>query len=100
MIDVFFRRVGEVLATQSTAHWMKVFAPFDLPAAPVRQLEEHLQDPQALHNELFHEIDTPAGAMRAVRYPARYDGAAIPPGGRPPAVGEHAAEIRAGKAAP
>lgn len=99
MVDVFYRRIGEILITQPTAHWLEVFKPFDLPVAPVQRLEEHLADAQVLHNGIYHEFETPAGTMRAPRYPARYDGQAFPPAGSPPRVGQDAARIRAELAA-
>jgi len=99
MVDHFYARLGEILPTRPTVHWLAVFAPFDLPVAPVQRLEEHLSDEQVLHNDLYQEFDTAAGPMRTVRYPATFDGARIAPAGAPPRVDEHAARIRAELAA-
>lgn len=99
MVDTFYKRIAEVLVTRTSAHWLALFESFDLPVAPVRRLEEHLQDPQVLHNALYHEVETPAGTMRAVRYPAAFDGARFKPAGSPPRPDEHAAQIRAELAA-
>ena len=38
MANEFFRRVGEVVAQKDTAHWLRVFAEQDVPAAPVFSL--------------------------------------------------------------
>lgn len=95
----FYKRIEEVLVTQSSAHWLDLFASFDLPVAPVRSLDDHLKDPQVRHNTLYHEMETPVGPIRAVRYPATFDGTQFKPIGAPPAPGEHAAQIRAELAA-
>jgi len=92
--ETFYRRIGEILPTRTTEHWLALFESFDLPVAPVTKLEDHLSDPQVIHNKLYHTIDTPAGALRAVRYPATFDGAQLVPQGPAPRPGEHAAEIR------
>jgi CoA:oxalate CoA-transferase len=99
MIDTFYKHMNEILATQPSAHWLALFESFDLPVAPVRTLDEHLGDPQVLHNKLYHEVPTPAGPMRAVRYPASFDRVHMTPAGAPPRSDEHARQIRAELAA-
>lgn len=94
MVEVFYRRLGEILVTQPSSHWLEVFKPFDIPVAQVFRLEEHLSDPQVEHNQIYRELDTPAGAMRTPRYPARYDGQAIAPAGAPPSVGQDSSALR------
>jgi crotonobetainyl-CoA:carnitine CoA-transferase CaiB-like acyl-CoA transferase len=95
MVDTFYKRLGEVLVTRPSAHWLALFESFDLPVAAVRSLDEHLQDPQVLHNHVYHEVDTPAGTIRVARYPASFDGVQLAPAGTPPRVDEHGSEIRA-----
>ncbi len=94
MTDTFYKRIGEVLATKPSAHWLALFEPFDLPVAQVRSLEEHLADPQVAHNAMYHELDSPVGPIRVPRYPAEFDGARTGADSGPPAVDEHAARIR------
>jgi crotonobetainyl-CoA:carnitine CoA-transferase CaiB-like acyl-CoA transferase len=95
MVDVFYRHMNEILATKPSAHWLALFESFDLPVAPVRTLDEHLADPQVAHNRLYHEVATPSGPIRAVRYPASFDGALFKSETSVPAVDEHAEQIRA-----
>ncbi len=93
--DLFYRRLGEVLATNTSAHWLAAFAEHDLPVAPVRSLEEHLHDPQVAHNQLYREVPTPVGPARAVRYPAAFGGQQVDPAGSPPQADQHGQDIRA-----
>ena len=93
MAEEFFRRVGAVVATRNTAHWLKLFEEFDVPAAPVVAIDAFLDDPQVIHNRIFSEVDSPVGPIRAVRYPASFDGRLLPPRSGPPAIGEHDQEI-------
>jgi crotonobetainyl-CoA:carnitine CoA-transferase CaiB-like acyl-CoA transferase len=95
MIDFFYREVGRIVATQPTAHWLPIFETFDVPAAPVRSLDEHLADEQVVHNRIYVDVPTPAGAMRVPRHPARFDGQLLRPAGAAPSIGQHSDEIRA-----
>lgn len=99
MVKMFYREVGLILQTRPSAHWLALFESFDLPVGPVRKLDEHLNDPQVLHNALYHEIDSPAGPVRAVRYPGSFDGVQLRPMGPLPRPGEHTAQIKAELAA-
>ncbi|VTU22598.1 Formyl-coenzyme A transferase [Variovorax sp. SRS16] len=96
MIDFFYRNLNEILSTRPTAHWIAFFAPHDVPVAPVMSLEQHLVDPQVLHNRIYHEVPSPAGApLRTPRYPARFDGTLLAPAAAPPVVDADAARVRA-----
>jgi crotonobetainyl-CoA:carnitine CoA-transferase CaiB-like acyl-CoA transferase len=91
-------RIQSVTVTAPVAHWVELFAKHDVPAAPVLDLDGHLEHPQVIANETYGRGEHPGfGAHRVVRYPAReVDGAA---GSRSigtfPDLDEHAAEIRA-----
>lgn len=93
MANEFFRRVGEVVAQNSTAHWLAVFAEQDVPAAPVFSLDDFLNDAQVAHNRIFSEIDSHVGRIRTARHPALFDGRMMTARSGPPAIGEHDDEI-------
>lgn len=93
MANEFFRRVGEVVAQKDTAHWLRVFAEQDVPAAPVFNLDEFLEDGQVAHNRIFSEIDSHVGPIRTARHPAIFDDRLMTARSGPPAIGEHDAEI-------
>ncbi len=83
----FYRRVGSVVKTNTRAHWLARFAEHDVPAAPVMTLDEHLEDPQVLNNEIYRTIASCAGEVRTPRYPARFDDELIEPSLGAPALG-------------
>ncbi len=69
------RKFASVTATMTTADALARMREFDVPAAPVLELDEHLEDPQVRHNELYDTVHDPQlGDVRVVRYPAVFDG--------------------------
>lgn len=88
MTHTFFRRIAEPLRHRTTAAWLACFRELDVPAGPVNEPAAHLSDPQVLHNELFSEIETPTGKVRAIRYPARFNGHLLKPRRPAPRLGE------------
>lgn len=99
MVDKFYAHLNEILSTKPSAHWLALFQQADVPAAPVLTLDEHLADAQVQHNRIYRELPTPAGTMRAPRYPATFDHAQLEPGGAAPALDQHGEQIRAELAA-
>jgi crotonobetainyl-CoA:carnitine CoA-transferase CaiB-like acyl-CoA transferase len=56
-----------------TAAWLSTFDRFDVPAAPVLDIDAHLADPQVVHNRIYDVIHDPVlGDSRRARYPARF----------------------------
>jgi crotonobetainyl-CoA:carnitine CoA-transferase CaiB-like acyl-CoA transferase len=67
MFDLF----ATVTVGRPVAHWLERFAAEDVPAAPCLPIDQHLEDPQVVHNELYAIADVPGvGRVRTVRYPA------------------------------
>jgi crotonobetainyl-CoA:carnitine CoA-transferase CaiB-like acyl-CoA transferase len=93
-VDVLYGHLRRILPAQTTEHWLRLFQAQDVPVGPMLSLEEHLADPQVVHNNLYHEVGTPVGPARAVRYPACFDGEQLRARRPAPNVDEHAAEIR------
>lgn len=93
MVERFYAYLGATLITRSSAYWLEVLATADIPVAPVLNIDEHLSDAQVVHNRIFHEIDSPVGTQRVVRYPATFDGHMLIPSMPPPLPGEHGEEI-------
>ncbi len=93
MTETFFQRVAEPLKTRTSAEWVKLFLELDVPAAPVSMPSEHLQDPQVIHNQIYSEMQTRSGVVRAPRYPAQINGQLLTPRGPAPTVGQHNAEV-------
>jgi len=63
------------------------------PIVSTEWLQAHLNDPQVRHNQLYSELETPGGAVRAIRYPARFNGHLLKPRQAAPALGEGNAEL-------
>jgi crotonobetainyl-CoA:carnitine CoA-transferase CaiB-like acyl-CoA transferase len=83
-------------ATDGTATWLARFAPAGVPCAPINGYAEALADPQAGHLGLVRPMTLPNGVeTRTVGCPIRIDGEVLPVDTRPPALGEHTADVLA-----
>lgn len=84
----------ERFATNTTDHWVARLEERDILCAPVRSLEEALEDEQTAVNGMVVEMDHPhGGTMRVLNAPIRLSG--TPNDARRPApmLGEHNAEV-------
>jgi crotonobetainyl-CoA:carnitine CoA-transferase CaiB-like acyl-CoA transferase len=87
--------VERATVSGSTAHWLTVFAKADVPAGPCLSIDQHLEDPQVLANDLYQTSVWPVlGEVRHVRYPAVFSTwgqlvAALPP----PTPGQNEFEV-------
>ncbi len=88
MTHTFFQRVAQPLKLKTTAQWLELFRELDVPAGPVNQPADHLSDPQVMHNKLYSVLQTVSGPVRAVRYPARFNGHLLVPGSQAPVLGD------------
>jgi crotonobetainyl-CoA:carnitine CoA-transferase CaiB-like acyl-CoA transferase len=52
-----------VMASRSSAEWMRAFEQADVPFAQSRWTEDALDDPQLIHNNMIVELDDPAHGM-------------------------------------
>lgn len=86
----------ERFATNTTEHWMKALEGQDILCAPVRTLEQALEDEQTLVNRMIVEMQHPsAGTVRALDAPIRLSGTPSQIRRVPPRLGEHNAEVLA-----
>jgi crotonobetainyl-CoA:carnitine CoA-transferase CaiB-like acyl-CoA transferase len=72
-------------------------AELDVPATRVFTLDEHLADPQVANNALYATVESPAGPVRAVRYPASFGGRTCRAALGAPAVNQHGSEVLAAR---
>lgn len=93
MTHTFFQRIAEPLKHKTTAEWLARFRELDVPAGPVNVPSAHLTDPQVIHNELYSQLRTPTGTVRAIRYPARFNGNLLKPCRPAPGLGESNGEL-------
>lgn len=81
-------------ATNTTAHWLERLEQQDLLCAPVRPLDEALDDPQTAINGMLVDIDHPVlGALTLVGSPVHLQKAPLKVRHAPPRLGEHTAEV-------
>jgi crotonobetainyl-CoA:carnitine CoA-transferase CaiB-like acyl-CoA transferase len=96
LVGTILTLIEPVLQTRPSAYWVTRFTEVGVPAAPVLDIDGHLEDAQVRHNRVYGSCHHPRhGAMRTVRFPARF---ASWPGIEPshcPDVDENGAEIRA-----
>jgi crotonobetainyl-CoA:carnitine CoA-transferase CaiB-like acyl-CoA transferase len=93
MTHAFFERVAGPLKERTTVEWLARFRELDVPAGPVNEPSAHLDDPQVVHNELYSQLQTPAGTVRAIRYPARFNGHLLKPRQPAPTLGASNGEL-------
>ena len=56
--------------TQTTSHWLVKFAEADVPAAPVRTIDQHLADPQVVASQIYGRSLHPRhGVLRDSSFP-------------------------------
>ncbi|MBI2760607.1 MAG: CoA transferase [Chloroflexi bacterium] len=83
-----------LLASKTTAEWLRILDAAGVPSGPVRFTEELLEDPQVLANDLVVTVDhTLAGPVRMVGPIVKMSGTPTHVQSASPALGEHTREI-------
>jgi crotonobetainyl-CoA:carnitine CoA-transferase CaiB-like acyl-CoA transferase len=86
--------LDEVLQTKDRVEWLQLFQKHGLLFAPVQELEEVLEDPQALVNGYVVDYDHPSlGTIRIPGYPASFSANTAGIHGPAPDLGQHTAPI-------
>jgi crotonobetainyl-CoA:carnitine CoA-transferase CaiB-like acyl-CoA transferase len=86
--------LAPVFLTRSRAEWLQRLEAADVPAVPLYNLAEVLNDPQVRHLDLMEEsVHSLAGKLQFIGGPVRYDGLPKEQSTPPPLVGEHSAAI-------
>jgi crotonobetainyl-CoA:carnitine CoA-transferase CaiB-like acyl-CoA transferase len=80
--------------TKTREQWLKILEAHDVPAAPLYDVAEVLDDPQVKHLGLIEEVEHPAaGKLKFVGAPVRFDNLAKDQAAPPPLVGQHSENI-------
>jgi len=80
--------------TKTRGEWLKILEAHDVPAVPLYDVAEVLDDPQVKHLGLIEEVEHPkAGKLRFVGGPVHFDNLAKEEAKPPPLVGEHSEKI-------
>src|SRR5436190_2396785 len=92
--DAFERALAPTFQTKTRDEWLRILEAHDVPAVPLYNIAEVLDDPQVKHLALTETIEHPkAGALKFVGAPVRYANLAKAKSAPPPLVGEHSRRI-------
>jgi crotonobetainyl-CoA:carnitine CoA-transferase CaiB-like acyl-CoA transferase len=81
----FYRIMAAKLETDATETWVARFTQADVPVTAVFDVEEHISDPQVVHNQLYSlAVDSDGRPSRRIRYPALFEGNPVETAGLPP----------------
>ena len=91
------RRAEDLFRSKPAAEWLRILEERNIPAGPVRFIEEMFDDPQVVANGLVGEfMHSQEGDVKMVGPVARFSGTPLPPAPPSPALGQHTAEILEG----
>jgi crotonobetainyl-CoA:carnitine CoA-transferase CaiB-like acyl-CoA transferase len=89
-----YAMLGEILATRTTAEWLKLFGENDIPAVPLYDLNDLIEDRHLDAVKFFHEMNHPSeGAIRLTGIPSRWSESVPAIRRHPPRLGEHSVEV-------
>ncbi len=93
---VLHQILDRLLLTRSRAEWGHRMVAADIPYSPVNEVDEVLQEPQALHRQMVVEQPHPQlGTMKFTGFPVKLSETPMQFRSLPPGVGEHSDEILA-----
>lgn len=85
-----------IFATKTRDEWLELLRAGDVPCAPAQSIEEYLDDPQVLANDMVATVEEPhLGKVRQMGVPVRLS---LTPGqvkGPSPLLGQHTEEVLA-----
>ncbi len=95
--DEIISMFKEIFATKTRDEWLAFLRSEDIPCAAALPVEEFLDDPQVMANDMIVEMEEPGlGTVREMGIPVKLRGTPGEVKGRSPKLGEHAHEILTG----
>lgn len=92
-IDTVYGLLGETFLERTTQDWLELLRSLDIPAAPVRTLDELFVNRHLNEAGFFETVDTPNGPVRFPGTPAWFSRTPGRVAGPAPRLGAHTAEI-------
>ncbi|MGD2145191.1 MAG: CoA transferase [Anaerolineae bacterium] len=90
------KELAPTFATKDREEWLRLLEENDVPASPLYNMKEVLEDPQVHHLGITEEVEHPkTGKAKFVGGPVHYEGLPAEKPGAPPLPGEHTAAILA-----
>ena len=88
------RQAEELFRSRPSAEWLSILAEQNIPAGPIRFIEEMYDDPQVVANGLSDEFEhSQEGKVRMVGPYAKFSGTRLGHAPPSPSLGEHTEEI-------
>jgi crotonobetainyl-CoA:carnitine CoA-transferase CaiB-like acyl-CoA transferase len=86
--------IEQRFAEKPRAEWLELLAAHDIPAGPVKTVQEFMNDPAVQHHDMVHEYDHPeVGRLRVMGQPLVFNDTPARDPGPPPTLGEHTDEV-------
>jgi len=92
-IDTVYALLAQTFLERTTQAWLDLLRSLDIPAAPVRTLDELFDNPHLNAAGFFETVDTPNGPVRFPGMPARFSRTPGRIAGPAPRLGAHTTEI-------
>jgi crotonobetainyl-CoA:carnitine CoA-transferase CaiB-like acyl-CoA transferase len=92
-VDTVYALLGETFLARTTQEWLDLLRSLDIPAAPVRTLDDLFDNPHLNQVEFFETVDTPNGPVRFPGPPTWFSQTPGRIAGPAPRLGAHTAEI-------
>jgi len=90
LLPIIEKRFGE----KPRAEWLEILAAHDIPSAPVKTIQEFMDDPGVRHQDMVHEYDHPdVGRLRVMGQPLAFAGTPTRDPGPPPTLGQHTGQV-------
>lgn len=88
---LLYGMLDEIMATQSTAHWVAAFEAVGVPCSAINDIAQMVAHPQTEALGLVQDV--PGTGMRFIGLPLSFDGQRSAPYSAPPKLGEHTEQI-------
>ncbi|MDZ4400446.1 CoA transferase [Hydrogenophaga sp.] len=86
--------IADILRTRSVDHWMASLRAANVPAGPINDFAQVLNDPQIRHREVLQQVPhTLSGTMPFIGNPLKFSDTPVTYHRGPPLLGEHTAEV-------
>jgi crotonobetainyl-CoA:carnitine CoA-transferase CaiB-like acyl-CoA transferase len=92
-IDTVYALLGETFLERTTREWLVLLRSLEIPAAPVRTLDELFDNPHLNEAGFFETVDTPNGPVRFPGMPAWFSRTPGRVAGPAPRLGAHTQEV-------